>query len=173
MTEQELIERLTQAFPFLQGKVTSPAPQRVFTDFLPPEEFMQIIPFVHDALDFYRALHVVGTDEGDDIGFSYLFSGIDQIILVVREKAPKALPAVTSICDLYPGMLMHELEMVDLFGAQISNLPDSPSYPLPDGWPVGQYPMRKEWNPAYFNKQTMQYEPPAANGQPGKEASHE
>ena len=45
-------------------------------------------------------------------------------------------------------------------GINVSGLPDGPSYPLPDCWPEGQYPLRKEWNPAYFNKQTMAYEPP-------------
>ena len=43
---------------------------------------------------------------------------------------------------------------------QVHGLPEGPSFPLPDCWPEGQYPLRKEWNPAYFNKKTMAYEPP-------------
>lgn len=161
MNEQKIIDILCENFSFLQGKVSSPNKYRVFTDFLTPEQFNQVIPFVHDSLNFYRALHVIGTDEKDSIGFLYLFSNSDQIILGIREKAPKESPKVNSLSNLYPGMLMHEREMVDLFGAQIEGLPEGPSYPLPDGWPKGQFPMRKEWNPEYFNKQTMQYEPPA------------
>ena len=62
--------------------------------------------------------------------------------------------------ELFPSLMLHEREMVDLFGVQVSGLPEGPSYPLPDGWPAGEYPLRKEWNPSYFNKQTMTYEPP-------------
>ena len=74
-------------------------------------------------------------------------------------------PRVRSQYALYPSLLMHERELVDLFGADMRELPPGPSYPLPDGWPKGQYPLRKEWNPAYFNKDTMRYEPPEGGGE--------
>ena len=69
-------------------------------------------------------------------------------------------PQVRSMGELYPSLMLHEREMVDLFGVQVSGLPEGPRYPLPDCWPEGEYPLRKEWNPAYFNKQTVTYEPP-------------
>ena len=60
----------------------------------------------------------------------------------------------------YPSLLMHELELVDLFGAIVKDLPDVPSYPLPDGWPKATTPCAS-WNPAYFDHKTMTYNPPA------------
>ena len=42
-----------------------------------------------------------------------------------------------------------------------------PTYPLPDNWPAGNYPMRKEWNPAYFDNKTMTYNPPAPKNTEG------
>jgi membrane-bound hydrogenase subunit beta len=32
-----------------------------------------------------------------------------------------------------------------LLGAQVEGLPQSSRYPLPDNWPKGQFPLRKDW----------------------------
>jgi Ni,Fe-hydrogenase III component G len=95
------------------------------------------------------------------LGFVYILSNAEGILLALKEKAPKAEPRISSLSCLYPAVLLHERELVDLFGAQIEGLPEGLSYPLPDGWPEGNYPMRKEWNPKYFDKDTMTYNPPA------------
>ncbi len=158
MTEQEAVKKINAHFPF--ANAVSPRRLRVFTDYLPPAQFEQVLRFAHDEMGFTHGEHVVGTDEGEDLGFSYIVSNGDFILLVVREKVPKANPAARSQYGLYPSLLLHERELVDLFGADMKNLPEGPSFPLPDGWPKGQYPLRKEWKPEYFNRKTMRYEPP-------------
>jgi Ni,Fe-hydrogenase III component G len=30
----------------------------------------------------------------------------------------------------------------------VTGLPEGSRYPLPDNWPEGQYPLRKDWKPA-------------------------
>jgi len=32
-----------------------------------------------------------------------------------------------------------------MLGVQIEGLPPGKRYPLPDNWPAGQYPLRKDW----------------------------
>lgn len=159
-SEEKIIEQLAAEFPFLDGGLSSPREKRIFSQPLEAEDFMKVVTYLHDKTDFSRAHHVVGVDDGDDLGFIYLFSNSEYIILALKEKAPKTDPVIESVNRLYPSLLLHELELVDLFGAKIKNLPKRPHYPLPDGWPKGNYPMRKEWNPAYFNKDTMTYEAP-------------
>lgn len=158
MTEQEAIYKINGQFP--AAKAYSPRRMRVFTQYLPPREFEAALRFAHDELGFLKGEHIVGTDEGEDLGFSYIVSNEDYILLVIREKVPKAAPQVKSQSALYPSLTLHERELVDLFGADMKGLPEGPSYPLPDGWPKGEYPLRKEWKPEYFNKNTMRYEPP-------------
>ncbi|NLM56005.1 MAG: hypothetical protein GX192_00960 [Clostridiales bacterium] len=160
MKAEETILRLKEAFSDIGDDLKSPSPLRVFTPFLEPKRFEEVLIYAKDKLDYYRGLHIVGTDEGENLGFTYLVSNADGVILAIREIVPKSNPHIRSMSDIYPAMLMHERELVDLFGAEIEGLPEGPSYPLPDGWPKGQYPMRKEWNPKYFNKMTMTYEPP-------------
>ncbi len=162
MTEQETISRLNAQFPF--ARAASPRRMRVFTEFMPPKQFEAVLKFARDELGYAKGEHIVGTDEGNDLGFSYIISN-GETLLVIREKVPKADPRVRSQYALYPSLLMHERELVDLFGADMRDLPPGPTYPLPDGWPKGEYPLRKEWNPAYFNKDTMRYEPPEGGGE--------
>jgi len=156
--EEEIVSRLCGAFPFLTDRICVRQKNRIFTDPITREEFEQIIPFVHDQLGFYRACHVVGTDDGDSIGLLYIFSDQDSILLALRESVPKSDPQAKSICNLYPSIILHEREIIDLFGVMVKGLPNGPHYPLPDGWPEGNYPMRKDWDPKKFNKQTMKYE---------------
>lgn len=158
--EEEIVNTLCDKFPFLQDRIYVQKEKRIFTKDLVKEEFEQVISYVHDEMGFFRAHHVVGTDEGENLGFLYLISNNENIILILRETAPKSAPVIRSISGMYPSIVLHERELADLFGAIVEGLPDGPTYPLPDGWPKGNYPMRKEWNPKYFNKETMKYEPP-------------
>lgn len=158
--EEEIVNILCKQFPFLQDRIYVQKEKRIFTNALTKDEFEQIVRYVYEEMDFYRAQHVIGTDDGEDLGLLYLLSGNDNIILALRESVPKANPVVRSISHWYPSIVLHERELVDLFGVIVEGLPEGPSYPLPDGWPQGNYPMRKEWKPEYFNKETMTYEPP-------------
>lgn len=159
-TEQEIVERFCDKFDFLHDKIYVQRQKRIFTELLAKEEFEQALHYAHNELGFYRASHVVGTDEGDDLGFIYLLSNEDGIILALKEKAPKSDPTINSMTGVYPSLEQHERELVDLFGADVKGLPEGPSYPLPDGWPKGSYPLRKDWDPKYFDRNTMIYNPP-------------
>lgn len=158
--DEEVLAALCETFPFLADRISIQREKRIFTKPLTPEEFQQIIPYVHDKLDFFRACHVVGTDDGDTLGLLYILTDKSDTLLILRESVLKANPVVKSISDIYPSILLHERELVDLFGVVVEGLPEGPRYPLPDGWPDGNYPMRKEWNPKYFDKNTMTYNPP-------------
>ena len=158
MNTEETILALNKRFPALEA--ASARPLRVFTAFAEPKEFEEALQYAFSKLDYHKGKHIVGTDEGPDIGLSYILSNDDNVLLVLRERVPKSAPRVRSMGEFFPSLMLHEREMVDLFGVQVSGLPEGPNYPLPDGWPEGEYPLRKEWNPAYFNKQTMKYEPP-------------
>ena len=158
MNLEETILELNKRFPALEA--VSNRPLRVFTAFTDPAAFEVALRYANLTLGYHKGKHIVGTDEGEDIGISYILSNDEDVLLVLRERVPKSAPNVRSMGELYPSLVLHERELVDLFGVRVSGLPEGPRYPLPDCWPDGEYPLRKEWNPAHFNKQTVSYEPP-------------
>ena len=164
MNTEETVLSLNRQFPALEA--ASPREKRVWTAFQEPKAFETALLYVSDTLDFHKGKHIIGTDEGEYIGLSYILANDDDVLLVLRERVPKSAPLVRSQGELYPSLVLHERELVDLFGVQVSGLPEGPRYPLPDCWPEGEYPLRKEWNPAYFNKKTATYEPPKEENQP-------
>ena len=170
--ENEVVAAFVAAFPWLDGRIRSPRKKRIFTDPVTREEFNRLVPFALGQ-GFRRVTHVVGMDDGDSLGFLYVFSDGGGVLLALHESAPKSNPVIDSLTPRVPGLEWHERELVDLYGADVRGLPPGPRYPLPDGWPAGNYPMRKEWDPKRFNRKTMTYEaePPAAAA--GSEAKHE
>lgn len=155
--EHEIIERFVAQFPFLESRMSSPRPQRIFTAGMSREEFAEVLDYARLTAGFTKMHHVVGTDEGADLGFLYVMENGEGVLLVLRTSAPKSDPVIRSLTPVFPGIEWHERELADLFGAKVEGLPDGPRYPLPDGWPEGNYPMRKDWDPNRFDRDTMTY----------------
>lgn len=156
-TQSEIIEQIVRKFPYMEGKLKAQDDRRIFSDFIPQEEFHRLLLFLHDEMGMTRGHNIIGTDEGEDLGFIYLISGSENIIIALKTKAPKSDPRLPSLSWLYPSFVLFERELVDLFGAIVTDLPEGPHYPLPDGWPSDQWPLRKEWKPGCFNRETLEY----------------
>lgn len=170
--EEKIIDLILVKFPFLENKIISPRKGRIVSPPLIREHFEQAFDFVVNQAGFNRFHLVIGVDDGDDLGFLYVLSNEENIMLLLKQKVPKANPTIKSVCAVFPNALWHERELVDLFGAVVEELPPGPTYPLPDGWPAGNYPMRKEWQVEYFNRETMTYNPPP-EAEPAAEATKE
>lgn len=160
IAEQKVVDTVLQRFPVLEGRIRVQRRQRVIMDPLVRRDFEKVFAFLTNEAGFHNFHLVIGVDDDPNLGFIYAISNEDNVVLLVKQKAPKNDPVIKSVNSRFENSLWHERELVDLFGAVVEGLPDGPTYPLPDGWPEGNYPLRKEWKVEYFNKETMTYEPP-------------
>lgn len=158
--EEKIVQTIVERFPSLEDHVNIQRRRRIIVDVLTRHNFEELFTFVTQEAAFTTFHLIIGVDDGDDLGFIYVLSNADHIILLLKQFAPKANPVIKSVCDIFPNALWHERELVDLFGAVVEGLPPGPTYPLPDGWPADNYPMRKEWKVEYFDPNTMAYNPP-------------
>ena len=156
--EEEIISHFENRFQNMQGRFRTPKKQRIFSDYLTRQEFEELWRFARDEEHFSKMDHVVGTDDGDNLGFIYIMENGENIILALHEQAPKTDPVIQALTPEFPSLEWHERELKDLFGADVRGLPEGVHYPLPDNWPEGQYPMRKEWDPDKFDRDTMTYD---------------
>ena len=169
--EDKVVETIIERFPSLEEHCKIQRKQRIIVDALTRKNFEQVFAFLTQEAGFTTFHLIIGVDDGDDLGFVYVLSNADNIILLLKQSVPKANPVIKSVCSTFPNALWHERELVDLFGAVVEELPPGPTYPLPDGWPAGNYPLRKEWKVEYFDQSTMTYNPPQEEEKTDEEQS--
>jgi len=98
----------------------------------------------------YPHLAVVsGNDLGKTIELIYHFSvnfgtRLNAINLNISVEIPKTKPEIETICDWIPGALVTEREKQEMLGVKIIGIPDTRKLFLPDDWPDGIYPWRRD-----------------------------
>lgn len=86
---------------------------------------------------------ITGIDLGSNIGVYYHIRTSNAFVTIQCE-VPKDKPALATITDLVPGAAFHELEVTDLLGVVFVGHPSPGRLVLPDTWPEGVYPLRKD-----------------------------
>ena len=150
--EEKIVYQLGEKFNSLKDKFVVQKQKRIFSEFLTREEFEQVLPYVRDELGFYRASHVVGTDEGDDLGFILSLANDEGIIFALKQKAPKSDPKINSC----PGLTLpwsFTSGSWKACSAHLSRVCPPASHILPDGWPEGNI-LAQGMEPDYFDQNT-------------------
>ena len=101
------------------------------------------------ALQFPHLAVVSGNDLGKTIELIYHFVlnhnvRLGEINLNISVELPKSKPEIETICDLIPGALITEREKQEMLGVKIIGIPDDRKLFLPDDFPEGIYPWRKD-----------------------------
>jgi Ni,Fe-hydrogenase III large subunit/Ni,Fe-hydrogenase III component G len=96
-----------------------------------------------------RFLISVGTDRrplSGDFGIAHFFSlDAEQLYLVVESPVPEDDPRIDSITPVVPGADWAEREFQDAVGVRAEGHPDPRRLLLPDDWPEGLYPLRRDF----------------------------
>jgi membrane-bound hydrogenase subunit beta len=66
-------------------------------------------------------------------------------LITVRIEIPRAIPVIPTITTIFPGALSYEREIQGMFGIQVENIPDPRRILLSDEFPLGVYPLRKDY----------------------------
>jgi Ni,Fe-hydrogenase III component G len=126
--------------------VTIARPRRIFAD-VPAALLGEVFEHLVRRMDFAILCAITGLDQGDDLAIMYHLARNDGVVLTLCAAVPKTLPIVPSVTPYFAAADVYEREMVDLLGLQVTGLPPGSRYPLPDDWPQGVFPLRKEFGP--------------------------
>ncbi len=89
---------------------------------------------------------ITGLDDGSASGqlevLYHYCRGAD--ILTRRTLIPREGGVVPSVCGAVPIATVYERELAEMFGVTVAGTPDPSRLFLPDDWPAGVYPLRKD-----------------------------
>ena len=119
--------------------------------YVDPEALKAICRYVFRDLDA-RYVISVGADDRSYSGNFMVYHDFafdkDKILFSIIVQLPADNPKVDSISDIVPGANWAEREIRDMFGIEPVGHPYPKRLILPDGWPDGLHPLRKDmdWN---------------------------
>lgn len=92
---------------------------------------------------------MIGNDErplNGNYALYYVLSmeGAEKGHIVVRAEIPEDRPEFPAVTPKVPAAVWYEREVRDMFGLEPVGIPDARRLVLPDDWPEGLYPLRKD-----------------------------
>jgi len=141
--ENEIVENLKNSLKEGLVKATVPRERRIFV-YVKKGALRDAVKYLAKDLEFKHLSTVTGVDLGGEIEVIYHLAYKGSIVLSIRLSVSKKNPSVPTITDLVPGAVLYEREVHDLFGVNFEGHPDLSPLMLPEEWPQGVYPLRKE-----------------------------
>lgn len=143
-SDQEFRVRLEARLGTLLEDARLLAPRRiaVTTEAKHGKEVLQVL---RNEFDCRHLSAISGVDTGEAFEVVYHVSAPHGLLLSLHVALPRAQPAIATITDVYPAAVLYEREVHDLFGIEFTGHPDPRRLLLYEGWPEGQYPLRKDW----------------------------
>ncbi len=117
------------------------------------EIFMDALIFLKEELGFDHLCTITGLDAGENFEFLYHVAEPGGIVMTLKFKTRREDPvSIHTVLPVYNGATFYERELEGLLGIKVEGLTPGRQYPLPDNWPKGEYPMRKDWKPGIAQK---------------------
>jgi len=137
--EENLKEKLGPKI--LELKV--PRNRRIFVS-VEKTAFREVAEYLTKNLEFKHISTITGRDAGGQTEVIYHLNrrGVELSLKVQVPAEEATLPTIT---DLIPGAVLYEREVHDLLGVDFKDHPDLSPLILPEDWPKGVYPLKKEW----------------------------
>ncbi|HRD01487.1 MAG TPA: NADH-quinone oxidoreductase subunit C [Candidatus Saccharicenans sp.] len=143
MNDQALIDKINEGLKDKVVAITNPAPRRIFFK-VTTDNLLTAASWLRQELGITHLSTISGVDLGQSFELLYHFAN-DYCVLTLRTEIPHEKPVLPSICEVIPGAILYERELQDMFGIVVQNIPDGRPLVLPDDWPAGNYPLRKDW----------------------------
>ncbi|MCX5716544.1 MAG: NADH-quinone oxidoreductase subunit C [Candidatus Omnitrophica bacterium] len=143
--EEDIKQKLIEKFNYMDNAVTIKRERRIFAD-VAIGHFTEVFDYLVRQAGFISLCAITGMDEGNNtFAVIYHISNFGGAVFSLRTRIPRENPTVKTITGYFASADIYERELMDLLGIKVDGLNEGRRYPLPDNWPQGQYPLRKEW----------------------------
>lgn len=145
MTGEEVIRRFRDAFKdrIVEAEVISE--RRVNVE-VPSDLYRDAVRLLKE-IGMVHLQTITATDLGDSFEVSaHMGRGLT---VTVKTKISKEKPVIGTLTDIIPGAELYEREVHDLLGIEFEGHPNLRRLILPEDWPKGVYPLRKDFKPEH------------------------
>lgn len=144
--ERFYLEKLAEKFPSVDAEGAVLRNRKLYVG-IGFESLMDALRFLRDEMGFVRLCTVTGLDNGEQYEFLYHVAHENGYLITLKVKTVRDGASIPSVLPIYEGAIFYEREIEGLLGVHVEGLPEGRQYPLPDNWPKGEYPLRKDWKP--------------------------
>ena len=147
MTSRETIEQIQKKFPGRVRDIVEKSAKRAYIT-IDPSDLRPVVGFLFNDLKM-RFNIASAVDEPAAFEILYHFSkDEDGFVISVRVFInDRENPRIDSIFPLMSGAEWIEREIYELFGIQFTGHENMKPLLLPEDWPAGVYPLRKDFVP--------------------------
>jgi formate hydrogenlyase subunit 5 len=119
-----------------------PRPRKAYI-LLKPERHRDAISLLLKHVENAELSTITGTDLGNEIELNYHMACGGTVTL--KNRVSREKPVIRTITDILPGANLYEREVFDLLGVVFVGHPNLKRLMLPDNWPKGECPLRRDW----------------------------
>jgi membrane-bound hydrogenase subunit beta len=111
--------------------------------------FRKAVEHICELQKYPHLAIISSSDRGDSLELIYHFTiyygrHLKELSLGLCVNLPKNDPKIPTITDIIPGALFTERETQEMMGVEVVGIPDSRRLFLPDDFPEGVYPWRRD-----------------------------
>ncbi len=139
----DLAERLREHLKNGVTDLQTPRDRRIFIR-VRMKSFRDAIMCITNKLGIKHLSAITGIDLVEEIELQYHFAHNGSVMLSLGVPVPKSSLRIPTVTDLIPGAVFYEREVHEFFGVEFESHPDLSPLILPERWPEGVYPLRKE-----------------------------
>ena len=144
MTREELVSDLKSKFSDDIIDFVDKSPARVYIE-IDPQSLPEVATYVFKDLKA-RFNTASGVDTRSHLEILYHFSVEELDVLIsLRVKLNRKAPTVQSLADIITGTNWIEREIHEMLGVDFQGHPDMRGLLLPDEWPEGVHPLRRDY----------------------------
>ena len=139
------IDSVKEKFKDKIVKFHEKSPRRYYID-IRKEDLLDFVDYIFNELHA-RYVILSGVDNPPnhiEVLYHFSFDDIGKVV-TLRVTLDRENPKVESISRIVTGAQWIEREIQDILGVKFLNHPDPRRFILPDDWPEGKYPLRKDY----------------------------
>ena len=145
MKREELAKKIKETLGDKALNWHHKSPDRIYLD-IDPKNIIEIAGYFHNDLHArFNIASGLDTPKGFEILYHFTFDKLNIVFSIRVLLKDKNNPQIDSITKVMPAAEWIEREMWELLGINFIGHPDMKKLLLPDDWPEGKYPLRRDY----------------------------